>query len=87
MRKFYYPDNLTAVKLYKYWTITDLFVMVSIFAFSIIMFLSLHIWFFIAFLPAYAFLSARFVDYSVIRLFVLFIRFLFTDVLILEWRR
>ena len=87
MRKFYYPDNLTAVKLYKYWTITDLFVMVSIFAFSIIMFLSLHIWFFIAILPAYACLSARFVDYSVIRLFVLFIRFLFTDVLILKWRR
>ncbi len=50
MRKFYYPDNLTAVKLYKYWTITDLFVMVSIFAFSIIMFFCHCIFgFFIAF--------------------------------------
>lgn len=88
MRKFYYPDNLTAVKLYKYWTGLDLAIILALFVVSIFFILALGIWFFLLITGGYALVSARFFDnYSLTKLSILGIRFFFTDILVLKWRK
>lgn len=88
MKKTYcYPDNLTASSPFmKYWSITDTAIIFCIVMLSMLLMITLHVWLTFLIAIVYAFLSMKVTKgYSIIKFIVLYVRYLFTDELILKW--
>lgn len=85
---YYYPNNLSSQTLFaKYWTGKDLTVILTLFVLAVLNVIVFSgFWLFICLL-IYAFFSAKIANgYSITKLLVLYIKFLFTDILVYFWR-
>ncbi len=85
---YYYPDNLTANSFFlKYWSVRDVAIIFTISLLSLFLLITLYVWFTFIIAIIYAFMSMKVnKTYSIMKLIVLYIRYLFTDELILKWR-
>lgn len=71
----------------KYWSITDTVILFGIVMLSLLLMIILHVWLTFLIAIVYAFLSMKITKgYSIIKFIVLYIRYLFTDELVLKWR-
>ena len=86
-KTYYYPDNLTANSPFmKYWSITDIAIIFGIVMLIMLLMITLHVWLTFLIAIVYAFLSMKVTKgYSIIKFIVLYIRYLFTDELVLKW--
>ena len=86
-KTYYYPDNLTDNSPFmKYWSITDIAIIFGIVMLSMLLMITLHVWLTFLIAIVYAFLSMKVTKgYSIIKFIVLYIRYLFTDELVLKW--
>lgn len=70
----------------KYWSITDIAIIFGIVMLSMLLMITLHVWLTFLIAIVYAFLSMKVTKgYSIIKFIVLYIRYLFTDELVLKW--
>lgn len=87
-RKYYYPDNLLAQTLILgLWSFKDLSISFGLFAVNLLLVIYAHVFIWVSLIVVYVFCSARFVrGYSIVKMAILYIRFLITDKLIFFWR-
>lgn len=87
-RKYYYPDNLLALTLIlNLWSFKDLGVILGLVAINLLLIIYAHVFIWVSLIVVYAFSSARIVrGYSIVKMAILYIRFLFTDKLKFTWR-
>lgn len=86
-KTFYYPDNLAATSVFlKYWSIKDVAIVFGILLLAILCFILLHVWVIFLLAVGYGFISMRVAKgYSVLKLIILYVRYIFTDKLIIKW--
>lgn len=87
-KTYYYPDNLTASSVFmKYWAIKDIVIIFAIVLLSLFLMITIHVWLTFILAIVYAFMSMRIANsYSISKLIILYVRYLFTDELIIKWR-
>lgn len=85
---FYYPQNLSAQLLIaNMWSLKDMSIMAGILVFSILIFLFTKTIITFSLIIIYGFFTLRINgNYSIAKLMILYIRYLFTDVLFFKWR-
>lgn len=88
MNTYYYPDNLAAKPvILKYWSVIDILIIGALIMASLFLLMSLQVWYTIIFAVVYGFMSMKLSGgYSITKLILLYLRYLFTDELILKWR-
>lgn len=87
-KTYYYPDNLTASSVFmKYWSIKDIVIIFAIVLLSMFLMITIYVWLTFIVAIVYAFMSMKVANgYSITKLIILYIRYLFTDELIIKWR-
>ena len=87
-KTYYYPDNLTANSVFmKYWTIKDIAIIFSVVLLSMFLMITMQVWLTFILAIIYAFMSMKIANgYSISKLIILYVRYLFTDELIIKWR-
>lgn len=71
----------------KFWTILDIAIIFTIIMLSLLLLIAIRVWLTFLLAIVYAFLSMKITKgYSIIKFIVLYIRYLFTDELVLKWR-
>ena len=87
-KKYYYPDNLLAPTLIlNLWSFKDLGVIFGLVAINLLLIIFAHVFVWTSLIVVYIFCSGRVVrGYSIVKMAVLYIRFLFTDKLKFDWR-
>ena len=87
-RTFIYPDNLSSTLfMLKYWSAKDIVITFALVMLSLLTFVTMHVWMTIILAIINCFISMQVTKgYSILKLLILYIRFLFLDTLILKWR-
>lgn len=87
-RKYFYPDNLLAPTLIlNLWSFKDLGIIFGLVTLNLLLVIYAHVFIWISLIAVYGFCSARIVSgYSIVKMAILYIRFLITDKLEFKWR-